>query len=116
MIFLVSSTSLILSDIENSIGMALDTGINDIVITDDLNLNIVSSQSKKKIDDICMQYNLHQLINEPTHFTESSATIIDLILVSNSTRISMSGVSELFLNQDIMFHCPVYNIFKVRII
>ena len=96
--------------------MALDTGINDIVITDDLNLNIVSSQSKKKIDDICMQYNLHQLINEPTHFTESSATIIDLILVSNSTRISMSGVSELFLNQDIMFHCPVYNIFKVRII
>lgn len=106
-----SSTPLILSDIENSIGMAVDTGINDIVITGDFNLNIANSQSKKKIDDICMQYNLHQLINEPTHFTESSATIIDLILVSNLTSISMSGVSGPFLNQDIRYHCPVYSIF-----
>lgn len=94
--------------------MALDTGINDIVITDDLNLNIVSSQSKKKIDDIYMHYNLHQLINEPTLFTESSATIVDLILVRNSTRISMSGVGEPFLNQDIRFHCPVYSSFNFK--
>lgn len=45
---------------------------------------------------------------------ESSATIFVLIWVSNLTSISMSGVSRPFLNQDIMYHCPVYSIFSLE--
>ena len=63
--------------------MAIDTGITDIVILGDFNLNILNAQLQRKVIDLCQQYNLSQLINEPTNFTESSASIIDLIMVSN---------------------------------
>ena len=108
------SSSQILTDIENSIGLAVDTGISDIVITGDFNINMLNPQSEKKILDICKEYNLKQLINEPTHFTESSSTLIDLILVSNVQSIEMFGVGEPFLMQDIRYHCPVYSIFSLK--
>ncbi|MEW8548517.1 MAG: reverse transcriptase family protein [Candidatus Thiodiazotropha sp.] len=109
-----SSSPQVLIDIENSIGLAVDTGITDIVITGDFNLNMINPQSEKKVLDICKQYNLHQLINEPTHFTESSSSLIDLILVSNRQSIEMFGVGEPILMQDIRYHCPVYSIFNFK--
>ena len=91
----------VLSNIENSIGLAVDTGIADIIITDDFNLNVINPSSANKILDICKQYNLHQLIKELTYFTEYSSSLIDLILVSNLQSIDLSGVGEPFLSQDI---------------
>ena len=41
-----NSTPLILADIENSIGLAIDTGIQDVVILGDFNLNFLNTQSK----------------------------------------------------------------------
>ena len=42
------STPLILADNENSIGLAIDTGIQDVVILGDFNLNFLNIQSKSK--------------------------------------------------------------------
>lgn len=109
-----NSSPIILSDIDNSIGLAVDTGISDIVITGDFNFNMLNSVSKAKINDICQQYNLYQLITEPTNHTEFSSTVIDLILVSNLQSVEMSGVGEPFLLQDIRYHCPVYSIFRFK--
>ena len=78
-----NSTPLILADIENSIGLAIDTGIQNVVILGDFNLNFLNTQSKSKINNICRQFNLTQLITEPTNFAETSSTMIDLILVNN---------------------------------
>ena len=75
---------------------------------------MINPQSEKEVLDLCKQYNLHQLINEPTHFTETSSTIIDLILVSNVQSIEMFGVGEPFLMQDIRYHCPIYTIFTLK--
>ena len=61
--------------------------------------------------DICQTFSLHQLIDEPTNFTETSSTIIDLILVNNVSFVEISGVSEPFLLQDIRYHCPVFAVF-----
>ena len=91
-----NSLPLMLSDIENSIGLAVDTGISDIVILGDFNLNMLATQSQRKINDLCQQYGLIQLINEATNFTESSASIIDLIMVSNINSVDISGVGEPF--------------------
>lgn len=109
-----NSSPTILSDIESSIGLAIDTGIPDIVITGDFNFNVLNPASNAKITSICQQYNLHQLITEPTNFTEFSSTIIDLILVSNLHSIEMSGVGEPFLLQDTRYHCPVFSIFSFK--
>ena len=75
---------------------------------------MINPQSEKKVLDICKQYNLHQLINEPTHFTETSSTIIYLILVSNVQSIEIFGVREPFLMQDIRYHCPIYTILYLK--
>ena len=111
-----TASPVVLSDIENSISLAINTGVEDIVVTGDLNLNMLNQHSRMKITDLCQTYNSTQLINDPTHYTETSFTIIDLVLVSNSHSVELSGVSEPFLSQDVryMYHCPVYVIFTFK--
>ena len=48
------------------------------------------------------------MIVEPTHFTEHSSSIIDLIFTFNKNSILLSGVGEPFLDQNVRYHCPVY--------
>ena len=57
---------------------------------------------------MCQQFNFDQLINAPTHYTENSSSIIDMIFTSNKNNIILSGVGEPFLEQNIRYHCPVY--------
>ena len=61
------------------IALAVDTGISDIIITGDFNLNMLSQQTSRKIDTVCQTYSLSQIISEPTHFTEHSSSLIDLL-------------------------------------
>ena len=68
--------------------------------------------SSGKINNICRQYDLHQIINEHTHFTERSSSLIDIILTSNPNSILLSGVGDPFLNQEIRYHCPIFSVFK----
>ena len=70
------------NNIEDSVSLSVDTGIKDIVITGDFNLNYLNNTSRRKIDSLCMQFSLHQSISQPTHFTEHSSSLIDIILVS----------------------------------
>ena len=83
-------------------------------MTRDLNLNMLNQHSRMKITDLCQTYNLTQLINDPIHYTETSFSIIDLVLVSNSHSVELSGVSEQFLSQDVRYHCPVYVTFTFK--
>ena len=94
--------------IENSISLAIDTGIADIIVTGDFNCNMLYNPSARKIASICRQSNLNQIINESTHFTETSQSLIDLIMVSDCVRVIYSGVGEPFLDQHTRYHCPVF--------
>ena len=97
-----------LSSIEDSIGLAFDSNINDVFITGDFNLDTLKNTSNQKISAICQQFSVTQMIVEPTHFTEHSSSIIDLIFMSNKNSILLSGVGEPFLDQNVRYHCPVY--------
>ena len=99
-------------DIENSLYLAVDTDISDITVTGDFNLNALNPQMSRKIDSLCTQFSLYQSINQPTHFTEHSSSLIDLLLVNNKDQLVVSGVGDPFLNQDVRYHCPIYGIFK----
>ena len=103
-----NSLNAIFSSIEDSIGLAFDSNIQDIIITGDFNLDMMKDSSNRKIKDLCQQYNLDQLINESTNFTENSSSLIDLILTVNKNNILISGVGEPFLEQNIRYHCPVF--------
>ena len=101
-----------LSSIEDSIALAVDTGIADIIITGDFDFNYLDLQSRRKIDSLCTQFSLFQTINQPTHFTEYSSSLIDIILVSNKDILILSGVGDPFLNQQMRYHCPIFGILK----
>lgn len=105
-----SSDSFYYSSIENSINLAVDTGVRDVIVTGDFNFNMLCETSARKISTFCEQFSLEQCINQPTHFTEHSSSLIDILLVSNSNHLILSGVGEPFLEQDIRYHCPVYGI------
>ena len=92
-----NSDSIYYGTIKDSIHLAVDTGINDIIITGDFNLNVLNNPSFQKVQTLCNQFALHQSINEPTHFTEHSSSSIDLILVSNKDHLVLSGVGDPFL-------------------
>ena len=96
--------------IEDSLNLALDTAINEIIVTGDFNYNVLSEQTNRKILSMSQQFSLHQCISEPTHFTETSSSLIDIILVSNKNSIILSGVGDPFLSQDTRYHCPVFGI------
>ena len=107
-----SSDATYFLNIEDSIALAVDTGISDIIVTGDFNLNMLNIRTSRKIESLCIQFSLYQSIDQPTHFTENSSSLIDIVLVSNKDHLLLSGVGDPFLNQDLRYHCPIYGIFK----
>ncbi|KAK3105198.1 hypothetical protein FSP39_019583 [Pinctada imbricata] len=93
--------------INHSIDLAFNSKIDNIIVTGDFNCNQISNNHNeiKKISDA---FTLFQLISEPTHYTESSSSLIDLILTNNPNLISVSGVSDPFLPNEIRYHCPIF--------
>jgi hypothetical protein len=90
--------------IEDSIALAVDTNITNIIITGDFNYNALNNLSNRTISALTQQFSLAQLIEEPTHFTENSESIIDLIFVTNKENILHSGAGDHFLYQDSRYH------------
>ena len=92
--------------------MAIDAGHNDIIATGDFNLNMLTNNTARKIQSLCSEFALHQSIAEPTHYTETSSSLIDLILVHNQDSLVASGVGDPFLEQDLRYHCPIFGLLK----
>ena len=56
--------------------------------------------------------NSEQLINLPTHFTERSSSLIDLMFIKQSTQILSSFVADPFVPNLVRFHCPTVVVLK----
>ena len=55
---------------------------------------MLNTQLTVKIRDLCEQFSLEQVINEPTHYTEHSSSLFDVILTSNKDHLILSGVGD----------------------
>ena len=97
--------------IEDSIALARHTDISDLIVTGDFSLNTCNYTQSRKIESICSQFDLTQCIDEPTHFTENSASTVDLLFLSNRSSILTAGAGEPCLDQNIRYHCPIYGVF-----
>ena len=97
------------SDIENSIDLAYNSNINNIIIVGDFNADfLVDNLQLNHFRNILHMYNMSQLVQEPTHYTENSQSLIDVILASDTSIILKTYVGECFLNQPTRYHCPIY--------
>ena len=98
--------------IEDSISLAKHSGIENIIVTGDFNFDMLDHSRCRKIENLCSQLSLQQCIEEPTHFTEHSSSLLDVILISSSDLLLHSGVGTPFLSQDTRYHCPVFAVLK----
>jgi len=71
-------------------------------------------QIEKTLHSLREQFALTQCIVEPTHFTEHSSSILDIILVNNKNLLSISGVKDPLFEQNIRYHCPIFGILKIN--
>ena len=62
-----------------------------------------------KITPLLSQFSLTQMIDEPTHFTESSSSLLDLFITNDAHIINYCGVGPPLLDQ-IRFHCPIISL------
>ena len=92
--------------------LAYGTDASNIIITGDFNYNYLNTAGHRKATSLFEPYGLVQLIDEPTHYTESSESIIDLLLTRNASSLLLCGVGDAFLDQNIRYHCPIYAIFN----
>ena len=72
------SSPYLLECINNSISLAVNTGA--------CNIDMNKPQGKITLDSLILQYNLSQIINEPTHSTETSESILDLFILIKSVK------------------------------
>ena len=94
-----------------SFDRAFNTNFADILITGDFNYNMLSNDNNK-LKDLMYQYNLKQIITEPTHFTESSSCLIELFLIRDDTNILHSEVIDPFIPDQVRCHCPILLLLK----
>ncbi|VDI33342.1 Hypothetical predicted protein [Mytilus galloprovincialis] len=105
------------NEIWTKIESSIESAVNDvkcdrIIVTGDFNDNLLNG-ANSKIHNICTNYSLEQLIEDPTHFTEQSSSLIDLIITDNSDFVPYCGVGPPLLDQ-IRYHCPVMGIVTIR--
>ena len=71
----------------------------------------MNQQQYRKVESLCNEYNMTQCIDELTHCTESSISIIDLLFVTNKTSVLTTGV-EPRLGLTMRYHCLVFGVFN----
>ncbi|XP_053406441.1 uncharacterized protein LOC123527061 [Mercenaria mercenaria] len=86
---------------------------NNVAITGDFNINVLNDQSNK-ISRLMSSYSSVQLISEPTHFTENSQSLIDLVFVNNPQHVISSFTADPFIPDLTRFHCPTVVVFKFQ--
>ena len=64
-----------------------------------------TSEIGTKLRDIVLCNNMFQLIDQPTHFTDTSAYILDLMITDSPGYISESGTLNPICD---LHHVPIY--------
>ena len=88
--------------------------IKDLVIMGDFQCDMLKNDASNKITQLALSYNLQQLIEEPTHYTEHSASLIDLALLSKPSNVIYSVVISPFIPDLIRYDCPIILVLKFQ--
>ena len=77
-----------------------------IVVLGDLNCNLLKTGlDHDALDELCSSLNLCQVIAEPTRVTQSSTSVIDVIITSNKDLVIESGVTKTCISDHFLVYC-----------
>ena len=108
----LSSPAAVWLSLEYSIELSLDCNVDAVIVVGDFNDNQLNPHCRK-VKDIMRLYNLHQLINEATNFTENSQSLMHLLLTITPSCITYTEVGPALTNLA-RFHCLTYCTFNCR--
>ena len=105
--------SCFVDDFMDNYSQALTLG-KPLLITGDLNCNLLEPGCSEAVAllDSCKSVKLTQLINEPTRVTETSSTLLDVIITSNINLVESSGVLPCHISDHYLVHATL----KLKII
>ena len=72
-------------------------------------LNTVRS---KQLTDFLVTFNLHQLIVVPTHYTETSSSLIDVIIANSTRNVLANEVCDPIIPDLVRYHLPIAVLLK----
>ena len=100
--------SCFVDDFMDNYSQALTLG-KPLLITGDLNCNLLEPGCSEAVAllDFCKSVNLTQLINEPTCVTETSSTLLDVIITSNINLVESSGVLPCHISDHYLVHATL---------
>ena len=99
--------------IEESFDRAYSTNIENVIILGDFNINMYQKHDNK-LTHLISSYHSYQLISGPTHFTENSSSLIDIISVKRPDSVVSSYAADCFLPDLIRYHCPIIAVFNFK--
>ena len=80
----------------------------DTVLTGDLNCDLLSNNLRGEAPlSFCAIVNATQLIHKPTRVTESSRSLLDVILVSDPVLVKSSGILEITISDHFLVHVVI---------
>ena len=81
----------------------------EIVLMDDLDMNLLKPNiiGNKQLKELCKDFNSTQLITSPTRITQTTRTLLDVI-ITNMNFVKESGVLDYVISD----HMPIYGIRK----
>ena len=99
-----------LTNLERHIAMAMTTD-QDIIITGDLNCDFLRPEStpSKHLKEIISTYSLKQHIEEATRVTETSSTLIDIVVTRQSMKPKKAGVLHCSLSDHSLVYIILYH-------
>jgi exonuclease III len=83
------------------IELAKEQDIESIMIVGDLNCNLLLPNNK--LQQILDNYHLEQLVKDPTHYTENSKTLIDIMATNSADLVKKTAV----LTPSLSNHCDI---------
>ena len=96
--------------LSESLELAQGVGINDIIITGDLNSDPLTFNGRK-LNDFAESNNLYINVHEPTRITSTTSSILDQILTSRASLVSNVCVEPPVANND---HCSVIATINIK--
>ncbi|MCG7878660.1 MAG: reverse transcriptase domain-containing protein [Candidatus Thiodiazotropha endolucinida] len=100
--------------IDDTFDSMSNSGTRDIIIVGDFNNDMLNPLASTKMTNLISSYNFHQLVDEPTHYTENSSSVIDLVLVSKPENALYCDVISPFIPNLVRYHCPTVLYLKYR--
>ncbi|MCG8045972.1 MAG: endonuclease/exonuclease/phosphatase family protein, partial [Candidatus Thiodiazotropha endolucinida] len=106
-----ASQSVFITDIQNSIEIALDYTPH-VILTGDINIDFINL-TNSQLRDCLSIFNLRNVLNEPTRVNANSATLIDPVIVSDVCTVLDSGT--LSVDEFISDHKATYVSLQINI-